>query len=155
MSVPEAKLEEQGRGTSVGNGSGNVQNLLDRVCGMNLNGNEDISEFEDEPSDLPLPKPYFERVQTGPTSLLAQSMLSRGRSQSPRKGQDVPDMKSRLKSANMTRSMPNFNTSGHRSEHNKHLGKLLLSVECQRSQSDSQPTAKSRVDEFSRLLGDL
>ena len=123
-----------------------LSTLNESPCEGEVDDNEDIGVE----SEMPLPKLNIERMRTVPLTLLSDGMLSRGRSQSPQKSDR--DLKSRLKSANMTRSMPNFQ-SNHRASHNRCLGESLAS-ECRRSQSDARLLAMSRVDEFSRLLGE-
>ena len=110
----------------------------------------EICEKMAEESDLPLPKLYSRTVPSIP--ILTQMILSRGRSHSPKR--EDCDLKNRLRATTMTCSMPNFfNIS--RASHNRMLGQSLASSECQRSQSETQQVAVSRVEEFTHLLRDL
>ena len=108
-----------------------------------------IPEAGNEVSDLPQPKPYFQRSKTPLSSnLLNQHLFSRSRSESV-KGETIR-LRDQMTKAH---SLPNFYSS--RALHNRCIGQVLVASEGPLTTSDMRLSANSHVEEFSRLLGDI
>ena len=108
-----------------------------------------MPETGNEVSDLPQPKPYFQRSKTPLSSnLLNQHLFSRSRSESV-KGETIR-LREQMTKAH---SLPNFYSS--RALHNRCIGQVLVASEGPLTTSDMRLSAISHVEEFGRLLGDI
>jgi hypothetical protein len=118
---------------------------------------ETLDSFDNsEESRLPPPMPYFDRrthaAASAPT--LMQTVLSRARSSSPRRGaSDTPKGEEMRQARAMTQSMPNLYSS--RSMHNRGLGYSVLSKVSECGVKQGEKASLVRVQEFETLLEGL
>ncbi len=98
---------------------------------------------------LPFPKPSFDLSSPPPSLLSIDQVLSRARSQSPKRAEGVREL---FRTRNMTQSLPSFHTS--RSLHNRGVGVLLSdSSEC--GDGKGKNLIHTRAQEFEQLLEGL
>jgi hypothetical protein len=123
---------------------------------------ECTTEFNDsgdnfEESDLPPPVPFFDRRANATASapMLMQGVLSRARSNSPKRGAlaDRPRGRDFLQAKAMTVSMPNLHSS--RSTHNRGIGYSVLSNKGESGVLGGKQSLTARIEEFDTLLEDL
>ena len=117
------------------------------IFDMRLHGSEPEDESHNGSSNLPHPKPYFDRATNQNKSSIQPSILTRARSSSPHREKNI------WSTTNRSASLPNLLSS--RSTHNRSLGQLLLSDHLGRTGSQVTPMKHSRIEEFDALLENL
>ena len=137
-----SSAEEQ---PAISPGQSNFTDRLD-VHGCVVEDDAESSELS-----LPDPKPYFEK-KTSAQSFPHSSILRRRGSESSRKD-EIKSRSKKLMSSVMSNSIFDFHSS--RASHNRSTGLALQESDVQTDKSEARKSAASRVDEFSRLLGDL
>jgi hypothetical protein len=114
------------------------------------------SDSDSDSSDLPPPKPYFNRI-SGSMVMVdiepTQSHLHHSLSEITlhRMSQS---MKESLLAQHMSKSLPNMRQS-YRSIHNRAVGHLMLDSVQGSGRDNRKESARTRVAEFDNLLGDL